>query len=303
MFNSRHIIIFAFLFLGYFFPRPANAWVMYMIEGLRSKAIIIGTVHLWPASAGNVPDVADLHNMLRASRKIIFESDFFSSDIVARRNAILERQMGKNTISSLFENEIVNELKLRISNLPVDRQISWEYLEHIHPWNHYVALSCKPTGPFSASLVNIDNKIYETAVKLKIPIDYIESIEDQFQSIIGNDLKSWGGVFRNLPMSQDECNDGRQDILLKKISAAYLSNDAKTALNLSITNNDLTWMKKSMKQRNASMTARIEHELSTSGVITVAVGWAHLFGDDGIIAELSRKGYTAIKLANVPFNQ
>lgn len=162
-------------------------------------------------------------------------------------------------------------------------KVKEDELRRMRPW-YAMSLLTKYLAPSSGP--SMDNELTDRARELEIPVEPLESWEDQLAMLdrtVGiSDLQE--AIRARATMRCD----------LARLETAYRGGDILVMQQLLIVPRTKDVM---LTARNKKWFPALEKQFGQGGAF-VAVGLGHLLGDDGLVAMLQRAGYTVERIAH-----
>lgn len=262
-----------------------NNSLIYKIRSDTNTVYILGSIHV--LAEEYYPLTRSFSYAYYNSQKVIFEIDpdiLFSPDSFSKYEKQYTFQNGK-TLKTVLSPKTYTLLKQKLAAMGADIQEVKKY----KPWVLYLTLS----GRFDSSRdfrpeLGIENHFYRMAKDAGKPTGGLETIQDQLN------------VFDTLPFNI-------QDALLQESLAITDSKEGEKAfLHMvkawhqgrldgleQLVETFKTYplfYKKLLVQRNQNWVPQIESFLKEDKNVLIIVGAAHLAGEDGLIALLTKRG-------------
>jgi hypothetical protein len=162
------------------------------------------------------------------------------------------------------------------------------FLERMHPWVaslflQFLATNATPSAKDAAAGDMMDREVQKRAAAHDIPRAYVESLDEQAAMLTAhNDV-----FLKSLHPTKGDRHPGNV------LSDVCYKGDTSDVKSLFDPDDPLTGPL--VVDRNHAWIPKLEPELEKGGVF-VAVGAAHLVGDEGLVALLRRDGYTVTQL-------
>ncbi len=247
-----------------------------------SPSYVFGTIHIDDPRVLKLPPAVD--RAFGRSKNLTIE--MLTDETANRKFAGAARLARGQDLSDFLGPELYGEVveTMRRRGFPdsVTRQLK--------PWSVMLTLLMPPERP----VVILDYALYRMAVQQKKPVFQMESVEEQIDTFDGMPMEVQVGLLKSVVSREDEISD-----MTKALIEAYLDRDLKRMweINASFTGRDAVsdelnevFLERVLFSRNERMTATILPRLQNGNAL-VAVGALHLYGERGILARLSRKGY------------
>lgn len=176
----------------------------------------------------------------------------------------------------------------QVVEIMAQRGVPEAVLRRMKPWTVAVNLSL-PAGDKTAFL---DLRLYNRAEELGLPIEGLETIEEQLDLFEQLSVPHQVALLRHTAEQSDELPQ-----LMEEMVDAYRRGDLDYLEQVSVDQQAgydpelVAWFTEAMiERRNAKMLGRIE-QLLTRGRILIAVGALHLAGPSGLLQGLAASGY------------
>jgi uncharacterized protein YbaP (TraB family) len=278
------------------FAAPASgrtAPLLWRIEG-RTNSWLFGTIHL------NDPAVAHLAPPVAAA---IAQSDAVFCEVkmdpVSLMNAALRMFSDGRPLSETLPADLQQAVNAELQR--VSPALSLAAFDQMHAWALAMTLSVLEDQMKHAGRKPLDLLIYESAVEQRKEAGGLETIEEQLGAMEKFTPAEQIAMLRaTLEGLAEARRQGRSPI--RELRDAYLTGDLAV---IHQTMNEWMAMTKDKKlerrfldnllhERNRLMTDRILEKLKAAPARAhfFAVGAAHLYGDDGLIAQIQKAGYT-----------
>ncbi|HLT00594.1 MAG TPA: TraB/GumN family protein [Geminicoccaceae bacterium] len=170
--------------------------------------------------------------------------------------------------------------------------VSEPRLRELKPWVLSVLFSVPPAD-MTEGRPMLDRVLEERAAERGIPVYGLERIEEQIGAYDRLDLEQQIALLDAALAQNPQIECWWEQV----IKPAYLGRDAGTlyALMPKTIDGDATLWRALIVERNARMVERMRPRLR-EGNAFIAVGAAHLPGEDGILSLLSRQGYDVVPI-------
>jgi uncharacterized protein len=271
-----------------------NRGLLYEISDGKGVLYLFGTIHV------GKPEFYPLNrrvvDAVRSSGFLAVEADV--TDTAAMGKLIAEYAMYPAADS--LDRHISSKLMQKLQPVLEKYKIPLESARRMKPW--LVALALEYAGLADTGYnpqYGADLFLIGLAKALKKPIAEVESMEFQmhlFDSMTPAEQED------DLAGTVDELASGEYRALIAKLAEAWSHADT-AALNMALDETEAALppdskalYAKLIKNRNGAMTERISTWLHSDSQYFVAVGTAHLLGDDGIVARLKAQGYQVREL-------
>lgn len=285
---NRFALVFLFVMI---FALPLNAApAAWQVEGEKGTLIIFGTMHRLPDGANWLSE--DLENSLESSRLLVLETE--NSQASDDYLGYLIRQPGvaksrKRLKKKLNENDYQTFLS-RVTGFG----FSEEEVANYRPW--YAALLLARLGGEEAGLergLGVEATLVSISEGLGLEVIGLESPAQQFR------------VFSTLPKKVELAwlekilRRGRENgERSQSLYSFWMEGDLQA-----IENQVLGSLKETaglyeafIKRRNQTWADQMEFLLEQGGQVFIAVGTAHMLGEDSVLKMLEARGYKVTRL-------
>lgn len=263
--------------------------LFYEVTAGKATLYLFGTIHVgkpefYPLSQSVIDAVVN-------SQYLAVEADI--TDEAANAKLIAETALYPAADS--LERHISPELMQRLRVLLEKYNFPLEQAQKLKPW--MLALTLDYIGTDSAGFspqYGADLFLLGLAKGMKKPIAELESMQFQihlFDSMTAAEQEEY------LASTAEVLESGEFDTELNELVEAWGKADSR-GIQKAIEDGEAAvpasaqwFITRLIKDRNASMTARIEEFLRSGKQYFVAVGAGHIVGGDGIVARLKAKGY------------
>jgi uncharacterized protein len=259
-------------------------------EKAGSVVYLGGTIHLLRATDFPLPEEFD--QAYAASQRLFFETDIGainSPEAQARMAQMMLAEPGKT-----LQSQLTPATYQAYAEALQQRGLDIRMVEPFKVAMGVLTLQVAEFMRLGLSLEGVDMLYYQRAIKDQRAVGALESMEDQFafMAAIG---AGWEEEFVKLSLRDLD----KTAELLDDMTAAWRSGDL-AKLNLLF----IDEMKRDypdaydslMVQRNRNWLPQIERLFREPGTEFVLVGAAHMAGEDGLVQELKKRGYTVSRL-------
>jgi len=211
--------------------------------------------------------------------------------------AALVRSLGYEASKPLSRNRDINRVnKDRLRRAAEKTGIAYADLDNMRPWLASVTLAMAPLLRAGYNPDHgVDRAVVEIARKSRKTLKAFETSKDQFGFFAGLSAPL---QLELLYQSLDELDKDPQS--LRQLEFDWeRGNDAALRENLvdEVRNSNTELYNVLLKDRNSDWANQIDRQLKDApGVQFVAVGVAHLVGDESVLHELDNMGYTVTRL-------
>lgn len=258
---------------------------VWKVESANGQIYIGGTLHLLKASDFPLPE--PYHRALSKSSHLVFETDIEvltspeGSQLVNK--ALLNE--GEALLSSLLRNETLTALEQQLAVYGLS-------LAQFNPYKPaMVALTLQMTelSKLGVGSSGVDTRLYQLGKREGKKISGLETLQQQAAFIANMGAKDPDGF-----ISQTLAELSQTQQYYDEIVQAWRSGEIKRITEL-LSQDYATNYPEQYQQliidRNNNWLPQIEALINSAEISYVLVGLAHLAGDEGLIEQLSRKGY------------
>jgi uncharacterized protein YbaP (TraB family) len=270
-------------------PAGTRLGLLYEVTDGPARLYLFGTVHA--GKPEYYPFNATVMAALKGSRYLALEADVSNQSAMVQEMTQHATYTGGDALERHVSPSVMQKLKpvLDQYGLPV------EMISTLKPWmaasllDMFVIQEAGYSPEFGADMM-----LAAAAKQMDKPIVEVESMKMQIQL-----FESFTASEQELFLSNtiDEITNGQGSVKLSETIDAWAKGDAQ-ALNKVFVDSvaelppEAKFIdKKLIKDRNASMTQRIDGFLHSGSVYFVAVGAGHVVGSDGIVERFKAKGY------------
>lgn len=260
---------------------------IWKITDHNSTLYLFGTVHLLPQDLNWLRD--DLRDVMRESGTVFFEVD--TSETGRIDATVLSAQLGLRQDGLRLADSLDNyQLKL-LDAVANNGNIPLASLDSMKPWlaSEYLTQTAALNAGLSADL-SADEALKSMARRQQKNVIYLETVEDQIRAVA--DLPQ-SLQLEILTETMEEFDDiGNQ---LFRISQGWSvgQTDFLTQQMIDPLKDEAGEMYRSLLvDRNKNWADQLIRHLEGSGTSLVAVGTAHLLGEESLIRDLEEAGYT-----------
>jgi len=255
-------------------------------NGLQQNSYVFGTMHLIKEKDFFITDL--IKEKLKHSQSFITEIDMdipFSKQLeIAKKMYLPEGKTLKDYVSeedfSLFKSIVIDSLNLKESKFE-------KYIK-LKPFFLSALLTKQTTGKIKA----YEKELYKIAKNKGIPSDGLESFDFQFSLVdatpIDEQARSLITEIKNFRQSEQLLNEMVEYYKLQDLSKIY---------SLIVTGSDSNseFNENYIFNRNKKWIPLIEEKIKSKSCF-IAVGAAHLPGENGILNLLKKQGYTVVPI-------
>ena len=276
--------------LGLFYCFTLQAYAaspVWQISSKKNKVYIGGTIHILSESDYPLPNVFD-----RAYKNcdiLVFETDIAEMAQPEFNQNVLKimRYPGRQTLKSKLSFKTFADL----AQFSAQRNLDINTLNQFKPGMVMVMLTLAEAGRNGAMGTGVDEYFFIRGHKDNKPMQFFEAPMDQIRFLstigIGKEdemiayiLKDVGTLSTLLPVMKKAWRTGDNNLMFES-SLAPLKADYPDLYATIMVNRNQAWL------------PVIEQMLKTPEVEFILVGAAHLAGDQGLINQLEKKGFSA----------
>lgn len=269
----------------------ANAQLLWKVSGNGSKgdSYIFGTHHVAPIAmldsiTGTLPALQSVETMMG-------EVDMIS-DPAAMQQITMQYAMAPadSTLSKVMPPEEITKLNAVLAKY-TGGQLTAAALEPFKPAmvsTQLAMLQTMVTFPGYDPTEQLDQTIQQTAASSGKKIEGLESIESQFNLLMGNPISD-----QVKDLIEAIGKDDESVVKAQELAAAYFAQDLDKIEELVLKSGDMEPedIRRLLTNRNDAWMMTLKEKLPEETVF-IAVGVGHLVGDNGLLNQLKQSGYT-----------
>ena len=278
-------------------PASTRTWArpfLWRIDGT-PPSYLFGTIH--------VPD-ARLEPLLPSIQRALDASDVVLGELpmdAATRAAVASRTLLPPGRS--LQNEIPADLYARVRALLHAKRIPPAAVARLRVWSLALQLMLLDRVAALVTMKPLDLRLYESANDAGKSVGGLETVDEQMQVFDGLSRAEQATFLKQTLDNLDEQRKRGVDAF-EELFQLYLSGDeVKTReafAHMSDPSNalDTKLEKRVIEDRNKVMTDRVQARIDAAPKRShfIAVGAAHLLGDDSVVAALAKRGYKLTRL-------
>jgi uncharacterized protein YbaP (TraB family) len=170
-----------------------------------------------------------------------------------------------------------------------------EFVSKLKPWGALINLR----RPFADALPSLDAPLADRARARRLPIEQMEGVEEQIFTFDECPMESQIALLKHSLAHPDELR-----LLADATVRAYLQRDLAAIWRLrqsyierypEVALHHAIMTKRVLHDRSVVMAYRMQRELRR-GDVFVALGALHLYGPQGVLAQLEQDGYRAVRV-------
>lgn len=249
-------------------------------NGLTSDSYLFGTIHLIPEKDYFVPKGTD--SVLALSKKLVMEMDISDPTLQLKMLSAMKLDSGK-TLANYFDEKTYAKLNKKLEK---DFGFTLATFNTMKPMMVQQAILMKDM--MGGGYKSYEKEFLTQAEKLNLSIVGLETLEDQLGAINSMPIEE---QVESLKESINSPQKGKKS--LEKMIATYKQQDIDK-LYESVSGKDADLKKYEdalLINRNRNWIPKIS-TLAAEGPVFVAVGAAHLGGEQGVISLLRKAGFT-----------
>ena len=267
---------------------------LWKVTGPKGVVYLLGTIHAGKADFYPLPSI--IEESFKSADTLIEEIDTSEPAEAARvQQAFMEN--GDYPNGDTINNHLSEVTRSHLTAYVKEGGLPEQAVAHMRPWlvSMLVELREMKQMGFDPSY-GLDQHFLEEARQSHTQIGALEDAGSQLKL-----LSSLSEEFQDRLLLNSLVDMAKSHDVVDLLTRAWQSGDA-TALEELITGSVRDYpqlkplMTKLIDDRNTTMAAKIERFLQTPKCYLVAVGAAHLVGDNGILNQLQRKNFTVEQL-------
>jgi hypothetical protein len=266
-------------------------------HGAQAPSYLLGSVHLLgPNTPWLVPTI---EHAFADTTDLVLEIDDSDMDPATMQKLVVEKGlfMGATTLSTLLGDEAWGRLKV----IAKDLGVSPLALVHMRPW--LAALTLSMTALEKAGIdakLGVEKQLQAKAAAAHMGVHSLETPQEQIEVLAGFDSALGPEMVKDLVDHPDENSPDATRAHHSDMAKAWLAGDASTMQRLLAKEREnpalAAFFTALLDDRNVHMADRVDSYLQ-HGKAFVAVGAAHMVGDQGLVALLRSRGYTVTQLS------
>jgi uncharacterized protein len=258
---------------------------LWVLRDADSTIYLFGTVHLLrPETVWNSPVVDQAFN---SADQIWFEIE--NPDDQAAAIPLVQRY-GIDRETPLSSRLNAEEL-VQLNTMAEAMGMSGPMLEPMRPWLAALTLSVAPLTKAGYDPESGVELVFRArALEAGKPISGLETIEEQLQVLSGMSEDAQMAFLRSVISDFENAT-----VELDRLVEAWAVGDVETLEAIGVTpmrEESEPFYQALLVKRNANWAGQIDTMMDGEGVIFIAVGSAHLAGDDSVQVMLEQRGYT-----------
>lgn len=272
-------------------PAPAAGPALWTTGDADTKVYLLGTVHILPP--GLVWKTAKIDTALAEAKTVYFETDIQPDP---SKIAGMVEELGIYPEGQRLSDRLTAEQKTQLAKVAADLAMPMLLLENMKPWLAAMTISeqliTKAGYDPNSGVERTLEPLAKTAGK---EIRILETVEEQLLAFADLPEKVQVAYLMDGVEEMDE-----EQALLQRLVEAWSKGDV-AGLEAIMIEGDLKKMPEVydalLVKRNANWTVKLDKLIADEpGVFLVAVGAAHLAGEDSVVRMLTDKGRTVTRL-------
>lgn len=269
----------------------ANAQLLWKVSGNGSKAdsYLFGTHHVAPFAM--LDSVKGAMPALEGATTVMGEVDMISNPMAMQQVAMTYAMApADSTLTKVMNAEELAKLDAVLAKYS-GGQLTSAMLDPMKPamvGTQLAMLQTLTAFPNYNPQEQLDQTIQQFAVANGKTVEGLESIESQFKLLLGNPISEQVKALLETIGKDDEAIGNA-----KKLADAYLNQNLEEIENLMLKSGDMEPedIERLIVKRNNAWIKTLSDKLP-EGNIFVAVGVGHFVGEDGLINQIKKLGYT-----------
>ncbi|GAC1629289.1 MAG: hypothetical protein NVS9B10_20260 [Nevskia sp.] len=261
----------------------SNAPFLWEVKGAQATHYLMGSVHLLPAAAEELPDgIADAYD---AADGLVFESDIGALTSPKSGLALLSAARAPRGLKAEIDAPTYARLQTRMSKLSMPAPLCEQY----KPW--FCALTLEVFAYQKAGFSGdhgLDRQLYNLAKADGKHVGWFESPVMHLGLFMGMD-ETLGRQLLTAALAEDGAGGDEPAAMFR----AWRDNDTKKieTLVLEMKARYPLLYARLLADRNRAWSAKLKQLLNGAEPQLVIVGAAHLLGPDGLLVQLRAGGY------------
>lgn len=287
LFSHIFLFILSLPLLGKAQTPVAEKGLLYEVSGngLKKPSYLFGTFHLLKSDF--LKEIPKLESCFNKAKGVVVEVDIQGADIMTITNAMM---MKGQKLTDLLTPEEANKLD---DKLQVTTGTNLAVYNNMKPNAVMVTLSTQMPPDVEAQLNKYDGTLMdlyfmEQAREKKKTVTGLESATEQANLLFGDSIPKQVELLKKYITKMDEA-----DTITAKLADAYFAQDMDGMYALSMKTGDITPgdMEGLLFKRNRNW-LKVLPALFEKEPQFVAVGALHLAGEEGLVNQLRKMGYT-----------
>lgn len=287
--KKNHIYLFIFLLFSLINISSANAQIFYKISGngLEKPSYIIGTHHLAPVAV--LDSLSSFNEAFESVQQVVGEIDM-TLDQMTMSMAMQPYMMAPSdsTLTKLIDHETFGRINKQFTEETGYPLQMFDAMRPMVPMTLYSVSVMSKLMPGFNPQEQIDSYLQFEAKDRALTVAPLETIEQQAK-LLYTEI-SLDNQAEELVKSIEEPEKLVETA--KELTDAYLEGNLDALYQISLEDNSQPeFFEKLTKQRNDAWLEQLP-AMMTDKPSMIAVGALHLCGDDGLLSQLKKAGYT-----------
>lgn len=269
----------------------ANAQVLWKVSGngAAGDSYLFGTHHVAPLSM--LDSIKGTMPALQSADLVMGEVDMISNpEQMTQISMTYAMAPADSTLTKVFTSEQIDEINAVLGKY-TGGQLSCAMLDAVKPAlvsTQLAMLQTLTAFPGYNPAEQLDQTIQQVAIANGKKIEGLESIESQFQLLMGNPISEQAEDLLEAVKKDDESVGKAQ-----QLAAAYMSQDLDAINNMMFNDPDAdpAELERLITNRNNAWVEILKAKMPQQTVF-VAVGIGHFVGEKGLINQLRQAGFT-----------
>jgi len=262
---------------------------LWVLRDADSTIYLFGTVHLLRPETAWHSDVVD--QAFAGADQIIFEIE--NPDDQAAALPLIQRY--GIDMETPLSSRLTAEENAKLETAAGAMGMTGAMLEPMRPWLAALTLSMAPlTKAGYDPQSGVELILRARALEAGQPISGLETLEEQLQILSGMSEEGQLGFLRSVLDDYESAT-----VELDRLVAAWAAGDVEALEAIGVTPmraESEQFYQTLLAKRNANWAGQIDTLMDGEGVIFIAVGSAHLAGDDSVQTLLEARGYTVERI-------
>jgi len=268
---------------------PDGQPALWVLRDADSTIYLFGTVHILRPETAWHSDVVD--QAFAGADRILFEIS--NPDDQAAALPLVQRY--GIDLETPLSSRLTAEENAKLNTAAGDMGMTGAMLEPMRPWLAALTLSMAPLAKAGYDPQSgVELVLRARALEAGKPIDGLETIEEQLQILAGMSEEGQLAFLRSVLEDYENAS-----VELDRLVAAWAAGDVEALEAIGVTplrEESEPFYQTLLVRRNANWAGQIDTMMDGEGVVFIAVGAAHLAGDDSVQAQLEARGYTVERI-------
>lgn len=264
---------------------PDGSPALWVLRDADSTIYLFGTVHILRPETAWHSDTVD--QAFASADRVIFE--ITNPDDQAAAMPLIQRY--GIDMETPLSSRLTAEEQAKLDTAAGDMGMTGAMLEPMRPWLAGLTLSMAPLAKAGYDPQSgVELVLRARALEAGKPISGLETMEEQIQMLAGMSEEGEMAFLRSVLEDYEKAT-----VELDRLVAAWAAGDVEALEEIGVTpmrEESEQFYQTLLVKRNANWAGQIDTLMEGEGVIFIAVGSAHLAGDDSVQALLEQRGYT-----------